>query len=46
MEIRKSSSNIGEGGLEGNTAKYPPKLVALHQSDSQKSQVPLRVQEK
>ena len=37
--IRERSLIIGEGGLEGNAAKYPQKLVA-RQCDSQKSQVP------
>ena len=44
--VRESSLNIGEGGPEGNAAKYPQKLVAP-QCVSQKSQVlPLKIKKK
>ena len=42
VRFRELSLNIGEGGLERNTAKYPQKLIARNL----KSPPPLKIQEK
>ena len=34
-QLRERPLNIGDGGLEGNAAKYPEKLVSSPQCDSQ-----------